>query len=167
MTITRITGIMASDPQGVIGNDSGMLWNYPNEIQYFKQITKHEIIVMGRKTFVATPPSLFVDRTSIVFSKNHPLKNSIEHRVVSSLEDFISLIPSLVNQKIFMIGGAELAHLFLEKNLITEFLLTKIHKSYLGNIHLNLNLFKNWSEEIIDSTPNYTITKLKNPIVAY
>ena len=39
MTITRITGIMASDPQGVIGNDSGMLWNYPNEIQYFKQIT--------------------------------------------------------------------------------------------------------------------------------
>ena len=46
------------------------------------------------------------------------------------------------------------------ENLITEFILTKINKSYLGDTNLNLAFFENWSKEILNSNDNYTIMRL-------
>ncbi len=40
-----------------------------------------------------------------------------------------------------MVGGAGIATLFLEQNLIDEFLLTKINKNYDGDTFLPLNLY--------------------------
>ncbi len=159
----NIVGIMAVSPEGVVGHANALPWNYPGELDHFRQTTKGRVIVVGRKTFETMPSKLFQSRTPIVFSRNHPINSAISHKAVSRLEDFVPLAKSYLSQKIFMIGGAEIAHLLLNAGLITEFFLTKIHKSYFGDTYLNLKLLNDWPGKIISSTSDYTITHLKNP----
>lgn len=68
----KITGIMVCDPKGVIGLKGQMLWFYPKEFEYFYQIVKNNIIVMGHKTFDSLFPKILQNCICIVFSKNIP-----------------------------------------------------------------------------------------------
>jgi dihydrofolate reductase len=60
----------------------------------------------------------------------------------------------------FMIGGAELANFFLEQKLLSEFNLTKLHRSYPGDAVLNIKAFDNWKTSLISETADYSIYKL-------
>lgn len=162
----KIIGIMAATSEGVVGKGNNLPWCYKDELEHFKSVTKNHAVVIGRKSFAIAPSNIFIDRMPIVFSRNHPLKTDINYISMSCIEDFIVLIKSFYRQKIFMIGGAEIAHLFLKANIITEFLLTKIHKPYQGDIYLNLEFFNGWTENILYSNLNYSIIKLKNPKIA-
>jgi dihydrofolate reductase len=66
------------------------------------------------------------------------------------------------DEKIFMIGGAEIAHLFLKHKLISSFILTRIHRLYSGDTYLDLNYFKGWRKTVLKSSPHYTILQLTN-----
>ena len=55
--------------------------------------------------------------------------------------------PYLINKKIFMIGSAEIAHMFLKENILSKFFLTYIHKPYGRDTYLDLSFFKNWPKE--------------------
>ncbi len=66
----KIIGIMAVDPNGVIGINNDLPWRYPSEFKHFCQVTDKQIIVMGRKTFETVPQSILKNRTPIVFSRN-------------------------------------------------------------------------------------------------
>ncbi|OYZ38288.1 MAG: hypothetical protein B7Y25_01565 [Alphaproteobacteria bacterium 16-39-46] len=159
----KIIGIMAATPEGIIGKEHALPWYYPEELDYFRHLTQGSLMVMGRKTFEATPPDLFKDHPPLVFSRNHPLKRLPNHLAFSSLEDFLSWCPSSPHKEMFMIGGAEIAHLFLRENVISEFLLTKIHKSYSGDTTLDLTFFETWEKKILTSNLTYTTLKLQNP----
>ncbi|WP_341749364.1 dihydrofolate reductase [Candidatus Tisiphia endosymbiont of Sialis lutaria] len=106
--------------------------------------------------------SIDYNRDIIVFSRNHHcISNDV--KIVSSLNEFLKYIQSLnLVKKLFMIGGAEIAHLFLEHNLISYFILTKIHHLYSGDTSIDLRYFKGWDEKILKEHPNYTICKLTN-----
>ena len=155
-----IIGIMATSLEGTIAKDGAIPWYYPDDLTHFKQLTKGQIMVMGRKTFETMPDSIFTDRVAIIFSRKPFLPRNSKYINVHNIKDFFSVIKFLDKQKIIMVGGAEIAHLFLQENLITEFILTKINKSYLGDTHLNLAFFENWSKEILNSNDNYTIMRL-------
>lgn len=161
--MNKIIGIMAATSEGVIGKDAQLPWNYPEELDHFRHITKGHITVMGHKTFETLPPQFFADRIPIVFSQNHFLEKTPPHKVVRNLEEFLSFSSTFSQKKIFMIGGAQIAHLFLRKNLISEFFLTRIHKSYEGDTHLDLRFFEGWNEDLMTSTLKYTIFRLQNP----
>ena len=62
-----------------------------------------------------------------------------------------------------MFGGAEIAHLFLEKDLLSEFILTRIHKSYEGNKYIDLKCLETWPRTIMTETKDFTIYSYKNP----
>lgn len=158
----KITGIMACDPRGLIGNDNSLPWNYPKELEHFRHMVYGHIIIMGEKTFESVPKDILQGCQSIVFSKT--LQSiSIPHcTFVSSLDEFMTL-PLSKRPQLFMIGGAMIAHLFLRHNLLAEFILTKIHKTYEGNVFLDLNLLKCWPESVICQSSDYTIYKLLNP----
>lgn len=59
-----------------------------------------------------------------------------------------------------MIGGAQIAHLFLEHDLISEFIITEIHKPYKGDVYFNLALLDGWNKTILIETKDYTICRL-------
>ena len=156
----NIVGIMAATATGVIGKDNGLPWNYPEELDHFRMLTKGHRMIMGQRTFETTPTDLFLERTPIVFSQEDSFKNPYGC-TVRDLEECLTLIQTFQDSgKIFMIGGAEIAHLFLEAALISSFILTKIHHPYPGDTYLNLKFCEGWSEEILTSNLLYTIIHL-------
>ncbi|MFV9873542.1 MAG: dihydrofolate reductase, partial [Rickettsia slovaca] len=88
----KIIGIMACDPQGVIGNKGQIPWSYTKEFEYFYQTVKNNIIVMGRKTFDSIPTKILKNCICIVFSRNTPLQSYNNIFFIKSLDDFWQVI---------------------------------------------------------------------------
>lgn len=53
--MSKVTLIVAADPNGVIGVDGGMPWHYKADFKRFKERTLGGVLVMGRKTFTSLP----------------------------------------------------------------------------------------------------------------
>lgn len=159
----KAIGIMAATNEGVIAKGNLLPWNYPEELDHFRLTTDGHTIIMGRKTYEAMPPGVFSSRKAIIFSKN-PKELDVKPGVfVKSLEEYFDVIHGLGEaEKIFMIGGAEIAHLFLKHKLISSFILTRIHRLYSGDTYFDLNYFKGWRETVLKSSPHYTILQLTN-----
>lgn len=158
----NICGIMACDPNGIIGIDGKLPWSYPEETRHFSNMVNGHIMIMGYKTFIDTPKKLLDNCYNIVLSSKDNLQNSLNVKFVKSLDEIFKLELSS-DKKIFMIGGAEIAKLFLQNNLINKFILTKIHKLYSGNVIFPLFMLENWPYEVIRTEKNFTIYKYFKP----
>ncbi len=159
----KICGIMACDPRGVIGKNGNLPWHYPEETAYFRRATKGQVMIMGRKTFESMTKEALNDCTNIIFSTSKDFKPAGDNNlVVSSLEEFLALKNIPLDKKQFMIGGADLARLFLTSNLLDEFLLTKIKKNYDGDVYFPLELLEGWNSQIIQDNKDFIIYKLHN-----
>lgn len=160
----KATGIMACTHGGVIGKEGKLPWNYPEEFKHFQKTTKNNIIIMGRKTFdEMSKTTLLNNRFAIVFTKNQSLlsKKLKNVKFVNSLNEY-KLFSQNFTSKPYMIGGQEIAKLFLNNNMIDKFILTKIHKEYEGDKFFPLNLIKNWHESINSVNNDYTIYNISN-----
>ena len=163
LKLRKAIGIMAATNEGIIGKGNVLPWHYPEELEHFRSTTDGHTIIMGRKTYEAIPQGVFSSRKSIIFSKNPDELDAKPGIVVKSLEEYFDVIQGLgEDEKIFMIGGAEIAHLFLKHKLISSFILTRIHRLYSGDTYLDLNYFKGWRENVLKSSPHYTILQLTN-----
>lgn len=158
--MAKIIGIMACTKEGVIGCNQAMPWHYPDEIAFFKNTTRHSTLIMGRKTYEATPKSLFQERTAVVLSRN-PAFIPQDTVVFHTIEACMRHLHHARLKRVFMIGGGEIASLFLQGGFISSFFLTEISKPYPGDAYLNLSYFADWKRKKIQSTPDYTIYFLK------
>ena len=160
----KIVGLMACDPNGVIGYKGALPWACPEELDYFRSTTFGHVMIMGRKTFESIPLDTLKDRFSIVFSRSPSPPSQLKDRVVfvSSLDDFLALGCIPADKKVFMIGGAKIAKLFLQANLLSEFLLTKLHGVYEGDTVFSFDLLQDWSYETIRKEKDFTIYKYMN-----
>ncbi len=155
----KIIGIMACTDSGVIGLNGRIPWRYNDELKHFQEVTKGQTVIMGRKTFDEMKHlNLLKERESIVFTRNLSLlNNSTAHvRFVSSL-DALTKLNFTQEKNIYMIGGGEIAELFLNTNMLEKFLLTIIHKEYDGDTYFPLSLIKEWRAKKIIEHKNYTI----------
>ena len=159
----KIIGIMASTREGIVGHGLDLPWSYPDEYDHFLNTTDGHVIIMGRQTYEASGIELMKNRHAIVFSQS--VRTLPHAKVVPSLNACLDTLKPLESseKKIFMIGGAQLAHLFFEANLISSFILTEIHKNYGGDIRLNLDYFRKWKRTEISAKSHYTIYNLENP----
>lgn len=150
----KVIGVMACDPSGIIGNNGGMPWRSQSELQHFLKTVEGGVLLMGRKTFESLPQSLLSQHKCVVFSRNsHASHPNVTF--ISSIEE----LKLLEMPKLFMIGGAEIAHLFLKNNLISEFILTIMRENYEGDTKLDLTLLEGWTKEVISTCESYTIYK--------
>ena len=156
MTDLMITGIMACTQRGVIGEDGKLPWDLPKELEHFQNTVRSGIMIMGRKTFESTGEKILSECFNFVLSKDKR-QNTANVTFASSLEELLDLLPRHPNRKIFMIGGAKVAELFLRHNLVSDFLLTKIHKEYKGNEFFPLHLLENWRKVVAKSGDDFTV----------
>ncbi len=116
--------ILARADNGVIGNNGGLPWHLPADLQHFKRLTVGKPVVMGRKTFDSIGKPL-PGRHNIVLT-HQPNWQMTGVTPVSSIAEAIAaagLDLKLRAAEIMIIGGANIytqCLLFAERIYLTE-----------------------------------------------
>ena len=127
MVKSELTIIAAASTNNVIGFNNKLIWNIPNDLKRFKELTLGHSVIMGRKTFESLPNPL-PKRRNIIITKNKDYsRNGIE--VTSNIEDAIDLCKS--DSQPFIIGGGEIYSQTIE--IVDKIELTRVYKEYQGD----------------------------------
>ena len=136
--------IVAVDAQNVIGwsGDLSIPWSIPEDMRRFAELTKSgddPTVVMGRKTWLSLP------------QKYRPLPGRKNYVLTRDLDFATSLIPTgavpamcgleSIPSHAWLIGGAQLYDEALDKGLVTELYITKVHRSSGADVRLKHDLY--------------------------
>ena len=128
----RLSIIVATAENGVIGRDNNLPWYLPADLKRFKQLTMGHHLLMGRKTFEAIGRAL-PGRTTVVISRGRPtLPEGV--RLVASLDEAVALATQTDDDEAFVAGGAQVYHLALPR--ADRLYLTRIHAAIEGDTRL-------------------------------
>lgn len=134
--------IVAMDENRVIGKDNDLPWHLPNDLQFFKQKTSGNTIIMGRKTFDSLGRVL-PNRKHVVLTRTKQ-KYPEEVEVVHTIDDIIEYTNKHHREELFVIGGG---------NLFTQLLpyadrlyITEIHESFDGDVYFPMINGNEWKE---------------------
>lgn len=108
-----ISLVVAAAKNNVIGKDNQLVWNLPNDMKYFKNVTWGMPVVMGRKTFEALGKPL-PGRKNIILTRqaNWNVEGTIP---VKTLEDAMFLVKAMDVKEMMVIGGGEIFKMVFEK----------------------------------------------------
>ena len=127
MVKSELTIIAAASTNNVIGFNNKLIWNIPNDLKRFKELTLGHSVIMGRKTFESLPNPL-PKRRNIIITKNKDYsRDGIE--VTSNIEDAIDLCKG--DSQPFIIGGGEIYSQTIE--IVDKIELTRVYKDYQGD----------------------------------
>lgn len=137
------TLILARADNGVIGRDGGLPWHLPADLKRFKTLTMGHAMIMGRKTFESFPAPL-PGRRHIVLTRD-PEWRAAGAEVAHSVTDALAL----AGEDAFVIGGAEVFALFLDRARRIE--LTEVHTDADGDV--SVPAFAGWREAAREDHP--------------
>lgn len=146
--------VVAVDKNWAIGHNGQLLVNIPADKRYFRELTKNNIVVMGRKTFEGLPNALPLEsRVNIVLTNQKGYKaKGIE--VANSKEEVMELVKKYPEKEVFIIGGQMIYELFLEE--CTEAFVTKIDYHYQADKYCpNLDKLNDWEMVGISDEETY------------
>jgi dihydrofolate reductase len=125
----NVTLIAAMAQNRVIGKDNSLIWHFPDDLKHFKKLTSGHHIIMGRKTFESVGRPL-PNRTNIIITrqKDYHAEGCL---VADSLDAALALVEN--DEQPFIVGGAEIYKLALEKANTIE--LTLIKADYEGDTY--------------------------------
>lgn len=153
-----IRGILAHDQQWGIGKDGELPWPKNSEdLKWFKECTKNDVVVMGRKTWESLPFKL-PKRTNIVVTTQF---NYEWPKVPDNIfrEDFKEQCVALNYEKpVWIIGGADLIRQSLD--IMDEIWLNEVEGSYDCDTFLDKELItENFVDFSTEEKSFGTITK--------
>jgi dihydrofolate reductase len=126
--------IVAVAENHVIGKDNDLIWNLPNDMNYFKATTSGHHVITGRKNYISICEKYrpLVNRTNIVLTKQ--LCYDEEGCVVlNSIEEGIAFARNNNETEVFIIGGGQIYKEALEKKLIDKMYITHVKNSFDGD----------------------------------
>ena len=114
----RVVLVAAVAENGVIGDDGGMPWHYPADLQHFKQTTTGHPVVMGRLTYESIVTDLgtpLPNRTNVVLStRDLDLPEGAVH--ADSLSRALSLARDAPGgDTVYVVGGATVYEQFFDR----------------------------------------------------
>ena len=137
-----ITIIAAIGNNNELGKGNDLIWHLPADLQRFKKRTTGHAIIMGRNTFESIGKQL-PNRRSIIITRNTSYqKEGCE--IVHSLEDAIKLIEPQADA--FIIGGAQIYKEAMEKNVVDQLDITKVHQDFEADVFFPTIDSKTWKE---------------------
>ncbi len=141
------------DSNWAIGNNNSLLYNIPQDMQHFKDITTNKTVIMGRKTYESLRVKPLPNRNNIVLSSTMPPKDGIlVCKDVHSLNTILDNIPS---SDIFVIGGETIYSLLLDRCSVAYITKVKAHCSADTFFPLNLDTSSVWHLKESSSTYTY------------
>ncbi len=101
--------MVAASSNNVIGKHNKLLWNLPNDMKYFKNVTWGMPVIMGRKTFESLHSRALTGRVNIIVT-NHPDLKSASGKIdlARSIEQAAQKASDTDCKEVFVIGGGEI-----------------------------------------------------------
>ena len=134
--------IVAVDKNWAIGKDNKLMWSIPADMKYFRETTKGNIVIMGRKTLESFPQGQpLANRVNIVITKNpdYKVKGAV---LVHSIEEAIEESKKYEGE-VFVIGGESVYRAMLP--YCDTALVTKIDHAYDADTYFpNLDEDEGW-----------------------
>lgn len=158
---------------GELGKDGHMIWNVPEDLKRFKELTSNGIVIMGRKTWESIPSKYkpLSNRINIVVSSNFEYKsddinnsetNNYSLYVINTKDKIIDVVERYKEYKnVWVIGGIEIYKMFEDK--YDKLFITHVCNNCLdADTYFPIDLTKWKSENIkngkttINNNVNYT-----------
>jgi dihydrofolate reductase len=98
--------IVAVDETRAIGKDNRLLWNIPEDLKRFKELTTGHTVIMGENTYRSIGRPL-PNRVNIVVTLDRTLEIA-GCLVVHSIDEAFSVAREKENEEVFVIGGASI-----------------------------------------------------------
>lgn len=138
-----VAAIVATDLNNAIGKENKLLWNLPADLKFFKATTMGSPIIMGRKTYESIG-RLLPGRKNIIITRNKAFK--IEGAEIYHSTD--EALKSCTEEKVFIIGGAEIFNILMpQTNIIYRTLVKSSFDADVFIAPINENEFKmSWEE---------------------
>lgn len=159
----KISAIVATDLNGIIGKDNKIPWNLPKDLKFFREKTRNSTVIMGRKTFDSIGKAL-PNRNNIIVTRNKNFTGK-NVNVLHSIDRAIDVAREL-GDNIFIIGGGQIYQQSISywdriywtkvnceidgdtefpKINLSEWMLTKkenFHKDYKNNIDFSIFVYE-------------------------
>lgn len=135
--------IVNADKNWGIGKNNSLLIRIPEDMKFFRKMTKGNVIVLGRRTLESFPGGVALpERTNIVLSKKTDLKD----KGVLAVNDIDSLFEKLKeydDEKVFVVGGETVYRQLLP--YCKKAYVTRPDYEYDADAHFpNLDELENW-----------------------
>lgn len=130
----KIILVAAIGKNNEIGKDNKLLFNNKKDKEWFLDITKDRIVIMGRNTFESMNSKPLYNRTNIVLTKDYKdlnIKNnysSLKFFDKKHLDNYIKYITGVENRDVYIIGGESLYKEYI--NICDELFITKVFKEW-------------------------------------
>lgn len=135
--------IVAVDKNWAIGNQNKLLVSIPADMKFFRETTKGNVVVMGRKTLESFPQGQpLKNRVNIVITSNpdYKVKDAV---VVHSIEEAVEECKKY-DSDIYVIGGESIYRAMLP--YCNTALITKIDHAYVADTYFpNLDEDSEWA----------------------
>ncbi|PZT52211.1 dihydrofolate reductase [Paenibacillus silvae] len=157
--MNQLSIIVATDKNGLIGNNGRLPWHIPWDLQYFKEKTVGKNVIMGRRTYESIGKAL-PNRTNIIITSDSEYKAK-DCIIVHNIEDVVSL-SELSNKETFIIGGSNVYDQFLP--IVDNLYINEIQYRFKGDSNFPQVNEKEWNivtEETVETTEDATIYKIK------
>ncbi len=128
-----LIAIVASTPEGVIGQNQTMPWRLSSDLRRFKKLTMGGILLMGRKTYDSIGRPL-PGRQTWVLTRNPDWRVDGVHTISSAAE----VIAAAERQDIFVVGGGEIYRHWLPR--CQEIWWTRVWATLRGDTQVELPL---------------------------
>jgi dihydrofolate reductase len=128
--------ILAMDTQNGIGKNNDLPWRIREDLRLFSQITRNNVVIMGRNTWDSLPKKPLPFRINVVISRSVEPENLPESVIwVNDIEnvEFQQRLEAFKTQgkEIFCIGGAGLLDTFKRyKSLCSKMYIHQIGEKY-------------------------------------
>lgn len=150
--------IVAVNEKWGIGKGNDLLYHLPSDMKFFRNTTKGNIIVIGRKTLESFPNAKPLPyRTNVVLTrdKTYQAEDTV---ILNSCEEVLEYIKNNSESETYICGGEEIYRLFLP--YCSEALVTKVSDSCNAEKFMpNLDNDDNW--ELIEKSETITENELQ------
>jgi len=144
----RISMIVATDRNGLIGNGSAMPWHLPADLKRFRKLTTGKPIIMGRKTLESIGRAL-PDRANIVLTRCRDwMFGGVE--VANSDQRALEIAGDAAKRlgvdEVFVIGGGEVYSVMLPH--VQRLYLTVVEGEFTGDVYLPNGMLERFTTTI-------------------
>lgn len=122
----KIIQIVARGLNGEIGVNNKLLWNIPEDLQFFKESTIGHVVLMGRNTVESLPKPL--SRRAVFCISNSQPFGLVSYDLFDGLLEADSFSDDLNTDKIFIAGGAKLYNSTFD--ITDELWITQVDSEY-------------------------------------